>query len=274
MTMTTPRMASLLPLLALLLGGCGEGLLGEEGLEELTGWNDVDLPTAPAWSVRWMLADGWVDGDPVKVDSEDVYMLYEEEAEDTWYEYVDYLEVTAPEVALPPADAIRTAEAFTFAVGLPLLLDDRDADGDWTPPDHEEWNELWGASAMSAFLYADGDLDHLGDSLPVGLDMMSDECECVLEIEEGTQLTMIEIDVLGQWWDLVEGEEEDEEGDEDDEWDMTVLWPDHETVLTTDHEGALAVDAVEGLDEWFDGGIEALLGEAWWTWFPGEMEAG
>jgi len=250
------------------LAGCGEGLLGEDGLEDLTGHDELDLPGAPAWVVRWMLDDDFTDGDPIELGHGDLFVNYEDE-EEIEFEYVDFLEVRLPAVSSPPEAAIRPAgEDTSFAVGVPMLMNDLDEDGAWQVPGEEEAGDLWGVSATSAFLFVEGNLEELARTQPVGLEMMSDECECFLSIEQGLQYTLIELDVLNLWWELSEVEDDGEDGELEE--GLRVLWPDHPSVLTSDHEESFVVLSIDALEDWFEGGIEAFTGPAWWTWFRDE----
>ena len=250
--------------------GCGEGLLGEDGLSELTGFDEFDAPTSPAWMVRWMLEGDVHDGPPQSVETEQVYMRYEAEEEDAWYEYMDYLEVIAPAIDTPPEEAIRHVGEYSFAVGVPMLLDDLDGDGVHRAPSGDEYDELWGVSTESVLLYVDGSLDQIASVQPIGMEILSDECECILEIEQGLNYTMVEFDVLNLWWEL---EELQQEEDGWDDGELRVLWPDHPNVQNSDHEGAFTVEGAGRVEDWFHGGVESFLGPAWWTWFhdePGE----
>ena len=252
--------------LALVLPGCGEGLLGMEHLPELTGFDDLDIPESPAWVIRWMMEEAWVDGEPLPVFEEDMYFEWEEDDEDTWYHYVDFMEVLAPDLVEPPGEAIRGHGAeYLYAVGLPMLLDDHDHDGFYQPPVPDDPGDLWGATPYSALLWVDGNLDLFADSQPVGMEMFSDECECAFNIEWGLQNVFVEFDVLNLWWELEAIQEE--MGEEVWHNEMRVLWPDDPHVLSTDHERSFQVQSTRELDEWFVGGSAAYTSEAWWAWF-------
>jgi hypothetical protein len=108
-------------------------------------------------------------------EDDDVFMLYEAEDDDTYYEYVDFLEVLAPAISSPPADAIRHSDAHAYAVGVPMLLDDLDGDGEHQPPSGVDRAELWGVSSDSVLLYVDGDLGAMAAEQPVGLAILASD---------------------------------------------------------------------------------------------------
>jgi len=264
---TRPGTCLVLAAISATFTGCGEGLLGEEGLDDLTGFDELEAPISPAWVVRWMLEEDVHDGPAQLVEAEQVYMQFEAEEEDAWYEYMDFLEVIAPTLDAPPQQAIREVGDYAFAVGVPMLLDDLDGDGVYGVPEGEEHDELWGVSTESVLLYVDGDLDRMASVQPVGLAVLSEECDCTIEIQPGLNTTRVEFDVLG-WWQEIDEIDDGEDGWEDP--DLKVLWPDHPYVSLTDHEGAFAVESAWQVEEWFHGGIQAYLGPAWWAWFHDE----
>jgi hypothetical protein len=261
--------------LSLTVPGCGEGLISMENLDDLTGFEEMEMPEAPAWVVRWMLEDDWIDGEAWPVWEEDLYVEFYE-GDDTSYTYLDFIEVLAPELGEPPPEAIRGhGSEYLFALGVPMLLEDRDFDGAYHPPVPGDLEDLWGAAPFSALLWVDGNLEVFVDQQPVGLEMYSADCDCGFSLEHGLQRVMVEPDLLGLWWEL----DEIQDGMTDDEWyaEMRVLWPDDPQVLSTDHERAFLVENAVEMEEWFTGGAPSFTSEAWWAWFhdpePLEEEA-
>lgn len=283
------------------LPGCGDGLLGADGVRNLVGLDELNLPTQPAWRIRWMLDEDFVDGPPHEVAPEAVFLDYTDD-EDTWFHYVNYLEVEKPGLTTPPAEAIRDFGSWSFAVGVPMLLDDVDANGDWVTPSDTDPEELWGATPESAFFYFNGDLGQLMEWLPVEPWGESWNCDCPIEIHEGLQPVQINHGALADWewrqeWEDLEEweqacleqqeafdacvEEFDPESPECEEemwaldecmqqwewgWFTPVLFPDHIDIDSTFRPGALRVEAALTLDN-FPGGVRAFLSEAWWAWF-------
>ena len=257
--------------LATLAPGCGDGLLGEDGIRALTGHDDLQLPVDPAWLVRWMRDGEYVDSFH-EAYPDQVFPSYAE-SEGTWYNYLNYVEVDAPDVHAPPPEAIRSGPHYSYAVGVPLLLDDVDGDGDHVPPTEHDPGELWGVTPESAFLFVEGDLDAFWAEQPVSLHAelwWEDEHAEPLVIEEGTQKVWVDMDLLASWdWFEEWFEEWEEQGEPPPEgpMEMALLVPDDPDVLSSDHEGAFLVAVARIVDSSFPGGVGAFLGEAWYTWF-------
>lgn len=270
--MARPTRGLLVAALALHLPGCGDGLIGMEQLDDLTGFEALDLPENPVWMVRWMMQDGWIDSEPYPIADEHIFVEFEQD-EDTEYHYVDYMEVLAPEVGEPPDEAIRGhGSEYLFALGIPLVLEDFDWDGNHDPPmPPEDPADLWGATPFSALLWVDGDLEAFADQQPVGLEMYNPDCDCGFSLHHGTQNVRVEFDVLNMWWEIeaIQSEPENEE------WfaELRVLWPDDPHVLSTDHERAYMVQSGPEMDEWFVGGAMAFTAEAWFAWFRDPEES-
>ncbi len=253
--------------------GCGDGLLGADGIGSLTGYDDLQLPQDPAWMVRWILEEETVDGPVMGADGDEVYPSYSED-DDTWYNYLNYVEVEAPDLSAPPPAAIRVGPHYSFAVGIPLLLDDLDGDGDHQAPTEEDPGELWGVTPESAYLFLEGDIDRFWDEQPVVPERWSDEHEFAFHLEEGTHNVWVNLELLNawdwveEWFEEWEEWEEDPDGDPDEgPEDLDLLAPDDPDVLTTDHEGAFRVALARIVDSNFHGGVQAFLGEAWYAWF-------
>ena len=267
----TPQALALgIALLAVGLVGCGDGLLGEDGIGSLTGHDDLQLPREPAWMVRWILEDGTVDGPIMEADPEEVFPSYSE-SEGTWYNYLNYVEVTTPAVSTPPPGAIRAGPHYSFALGIPLLLDDLDGDGDHIPPTEVEPGELWGVTPESAYLYIEGDLDRFVDEQPVVPEAWYDKEDEPLFLDDGLNHVWVNLDLLGSWdwveeWFEEEWEDEGEEPEEGPE-DLDLLAPDHPHVITSDHDEAFRVAVARIVDSSFHGGVQAFIGEAWFAWF-------
>ncbi len=301
---STPATALALALALALpwLPGCGDGLLGEDGLGDLVGLDDLNLPVRPAWRIRWMLHEDYVDGPEHEVAAEAMFLDYAED-DDTWYHYVNYLEVEMPDLQAPPPEAVRDYGAWTLAVGVPMLLDDADGDGAWDAPDDAP-EELWGVTPESAFLSFTGDLGLLEQYMPVMPWGGPWEGEYEGSVHEGLQNVWVDPGPLSDWrwrdeWnDFEEWEQEclDLEAELEACWDdhgpdapecvelqvavdecwgglgefplQYVLFPDHPDVGTTFHPGAFRVETAQSLDGAFDGGVRAFFSEAWWAWFP------
>ncbi len=272
-TRETPALPAItlgLALLAPVVAGCGDGLLGEDGIESLTGFDDLSLPQEPAWVVRWILEDDLVDGPAMEIDLDEVFPSYSE-SEGTWYNYINYVEVSTPPLTAPPPEALRSGPDYSFALGIPMLLDDLDGDGDHDTPTEEEPGELWGVTPESAYLYIEGDIDRFVDEQPVVPERWYEKEEEPLFLSEGLNHTWVNLELLGSWdwveeWFDEEWEEDDWEMDEGPE-DLDLLAPDHPDVITTDHDEAFRVAVAQVVDSSFHGGVRAFLGEAWTAWF-------
>ncbi len=262
--------AAAMPLLAFAVMGCGDGLLGADGVQSLTGLDDLELPQEPAWMMRWMLDEETFDGPLMELDVDDVFVEFLDDT-DTWYHYQNYLEVTAPDLSAPPDDAIRgePTDAYRYAIGLPMLLDDNDGDGEHEPPDEDGPGELWGVAMETAYLFVEGDLAVFFDQQPVAEEEWSEDCDCSVEIEDGLQNVWVNLDVLSSydWWMDEDMGEDDWEEEWEEDWDEPILWPDLDDVNSSDHSGALLVESGADVETGFPGGLADYFSWAWYFWF-------
>ena len=285
------------------LPGCGDGLLGDDGIKSLVGLDGLNVPTAPAWCIRWILDEDYQDGPEHEVALESMFLDYAAD-EDTWYHYVNYIEVEQPVIASPPPGAIRDFGTWSFALGVPMLLDDAVGDGVWVAPD-EQPEELWGVTPESALFYFSGDMDLAMQYLPVNFWGGPLEDEGIVEIHDGLQNVWVDPGPLSDWpwraeWnDFGEWEQECHDlemqhmaceeqfgpgAPECEELMMAmqecweglgefphqfVIHPDHPSVFTTFHDGTFRVETGQSVaGSGFEGGVRAFLTEAWWAWFP------
>ncbi len=143
-----------MPMLILVLAGCGDGLLSGDALAELS---DIPpLPTEPAWSLRWLIDDD--EG----LLAECSLIALEDVAPELTMGRV-YAE--PPEFYEPPVWIEE--DAYRWALGLLVLVNPEQVDPDEVAEAEELADEpgAWGAVDSRALLLGEGDLDALSEDL-------------------------------------------------------------------------------------------------------------
>lgn len=153
--MSRVRLASTLTALVAALAGCGDSLLGSEGLGSL---GDYAGPQRPAWELRWFRGDRQGFTAPCDLEVLDSGQVALDALP---YGFVDAPEPTvdAPAVWIDEGD-YRYALALVLLVELPRNTGARRLSTATSP-----LAGVWGAATYHVLLWADGDLDALGRGL-------------------------------------------------------------------------------------------------------------
>lgn len=155
-----PRVAAASAPLFALLAGCGDSLLGQQGLAELQAFT---APERPAWELRWYRGDGLGFTAACALEAID--------PEEVLVDALPFGFVDAPEPRVETPPVFVEGGAWRYAIALSVMVErPSEAATERLSTEADPLNGVWGAATEQVLLFAEGDLGAVADALSLGGD--------------------------------------------------------------------------------------------------------